>query len=409
MMVQAQEEMGEGLANPTDPHHIPTIIQPSTSQPQKTKQHKKPRRKVTEVPQPSNPTSVADDAINEEIYDSLERGATTSTSLDAEQDRCNISKTQSKATPNEPGSQGTSLGGGSMCQEAMGDTITQARSERVSNISNDPLLTRVNTPQSGEDSLKLTKLMEFCTKLQQRVLNLETTKTTQEMKIESLKMRVKKLKSRKRSRIHRLKRLYKGRIVDIDASKYITLVSTHDEQMFDANQDFGGEEVFVAQQEENVVEKEFDAAKIQITTTATAPTISIDEATLAQALAELKHAKPKAKAKGIEKAKMIKEPVKLKKKDQIQLDEEVALKLQAELQPEFDKEQRLTGKRAQQEVEANIALIESWDDVQRNGESSLLLKELNKKEQPTNTSSTKKTNVYLPQEYGRKEAHKFEE
>ncbi|GKA48850.1 hypothetical protein Tco_0741808 [Tanacetum coccineum] len=32
MMVQAQEEMGEGLAMPTDPHYTP-IIQPSTSQP----------------------------------------------------------------------------------------------------------------------------------------------------------------------------------------------------------------------------------------------------------------------------------------------------------------------------------------------------------------------------------------
>ncbi|GJT29515.1 hypothetical protein Tco_0909790 [Tanacetum coccineum] len=41
MMVQAQEEMGTGSANPTDPHHTPTITQPSTSQPQK----KKPRRK----------------------------------------------------------------------------------------------------------------------------------------------------------------------------------------------------------------------------------------------------------------------------------------------------------------------------------------------------------------------------
>ncbi|GJS35145.1 hypothetical protein Tco_0533527 [Tanacetum coccineum] len=35
MVVQAQEEMGEGSAMPTDPHHIPTIIQPSTYQPQK--------------------------------------------------------------------------------------------------------------------------------------------------------------------------------------------------------------------------------------------------------------------------------------------------------------------------------------------------------------------------------------
>ncbi|GKC42362.1 hypothetical protein Tco_1060084 [Tanacetum coccineum] len=33
MMVQAQQEQGEGSAMPTDPHHTPTIIQPSTSQP----------------------------------------------------------------------------------------------------------------------------------------------------------------------------------------------------------------------------------------------------------------------------------------------------------------------------------------------------------------------------------------
>nr|GEZ47435.1 hypothetical protein [Tanacetum cinerariifolium] len=59
------------------------------------------------------------------------------------------------------------------------------------------------------------------------------------------------------------------------------------------------------------------------------------------------------------KSKMIKEPVKLKKKDQIQLDEEVALKLHIELQAEFYKEQRIAKERAQQEVEANIALIES--------------------------------------------------
>nr|GEV63692.1 hypothetical protein [Tanacetum cinerariifolium] len=42
-------------------------------------------------------------------------------------------------------------------------------------------------------------------------------------------------------------------------------------------------------------------------------------------------------------------PVNLKKKDQIMLDEEVALKLQAELQGEFDKEQRLARQKAQKE------------------------------------------------------------
>nr|GEW83186.1 retrovirus-related Pol polyprotein from transposon TNT 1-94 [Tanacetum cinerariifolium] len=191
-----------------------------------------------------------DEAVNEEMDNSLKRAVTTTTSLDAEQDR------------------------------------------------------GVNIPQSGEDSLKLTKLMELCTKLQQRVLDLETTKTTQAMEIESLK---------------------KIRIANIDANEDITLVGTHDEQMFDADQDLGGKEVFVTQQDEKVVEKEVDAAQTQVTTAATTPIISIDEATLAQALAELKYAKPKAKAKGI----VFHEP-----------------------------------EEAQQEVGANIELIESWDDVQ---------------------------------------------
>nr|GEZ25668.1 hypothetical protein [Tanacetum cinerariifolium] len=233
--------------------------------------------KDTKVPQLSVPTSVTDEVVNEKMYGSLERAATTATSLDAEQDRGNILKNQSKATPNEPRSQGTS--------------------------------SEVNTSQSGEDSLKLNKLMELCTKLQERVLDLETIRTTQEMEIESLKRRVKKLERRKRSRTHKLKRLYKvGLSARVESSDDESLDA---EMFFDVADDLRGEEI---------------------------------------------------KDKG--KAKMIEEPVTLKKKDQIQLDKEVALKLQEELQAEFEKEQRLESKRAQQEKEANIALIELLDDVQ---------------------------------------------
>nr|GEU76980.1 hypothetical protein [Tanacetum cinerariifolium] len=179
------------------------------------------------------------------------------------------------------------------------DSLTS--SERVFKLSNDLLVAREhlisqapkgliqevvpargNTLQSDEDSMKLNKLMELCTTLKLRVLDLEQIKTTQANKIDILKRRVKKLKKKQ-------------------------------------------------------------------STTATTAKISIDEVTLAQALAELKHTKPKAKAKGIvfhepeestttipkpksqdkSKAIMIEEPVKLKKKDQIMLDEEVTLKLQA--------------------------------------------------------------------------------
>ncbi|GKE17238.1 hypothetical protein Tco_1424815, partial [Tanacetum coccineum] len=117
MMVEAPEELGEGLEIPTDPQHTHTIIQPSTSQPQK-KQSRRKQRKDTEVPQPSGSTElITDEAANE---------------------------------------------------------------EHVPVHSNDPLL-------SGEDRLKLNKLMELCTNLSQRVLDLENTKSSQSAEITKLK------------------------------------------------------------------------------------------------------------------------------------------------------------------------------------------------------------------------------
>ncbi|GJY10653.1 hypothetical protein Tco_0378838 [Tanacetum coccineum] len=232
MMIQAQQEQGEGSANPTDPHYTPTIIQPSTSQPQKKQRSRRPKRKNTEVPQPSGPTTnVADEAVNKEMDDSLERVATTTTSLEVEQDRGNINKTQSKATPNEPSSLGTSSG-------------------------------EVNTPRSDEDRLKLNELMEFCTKLQQRVLDLENTKTAQAQEITSLKLRVKKLEKKGGARTYKLKILYKGRYGD--------------EDMFGVN-DLEDDEV--------IVETEVASKDVKL---------SVDEVTLTQALAALKSAKPKA-------------------------------------------------------------------------------------------------------------------
>ncbi|GKC13145.1 hypothetical protein Tco_1009927 [Tanacetum coccineum] len=118
--------MGEGSAIPTDPHHTPTFIQPST-QPQKTQKPRKPKRKDTQVPQPSDPIeSVADEAVHKELGDSLVRAATTASSLEAEQDSGNINKTQSKATPNESSSQGTNSGGGSQVRAAS-DKVSAAK------------------------------------------------------------------------------------------------------------------------------------------------------------------------------------------------------------------------------------------------------------------------------------------
>ncbi|GKE84851.1 hypothetical protein Tco_1558593, partial [Tanacetum coccineum] len=248
MMVQDQEEMGEGSANHTDPHHTP----------------------------------IADEAANK---------------------------------------------------------------ENVPTHSNDPLL-------SGEDRLKLKELMTLCTNLQNKVLDLEHTKTTQTLEIESLKRRVKKLEKKQRSRTHKLKRLFK-------VSRSTQVVSSEDEDVFN------GEEVFIVKQSEKVIEEVVSTAEVSATAI-----ITTEEITLAQALAELRRAKPKVvvqdpvttltpipsniKDKG--KAKMIEPEKPLKIKEQIRLDEELAFKLQAK----EEEQARLARENVKKVKEANI----SWDNVQ---------------------------------------------
>ncbi|GKB42633.1 hypothetical protein Tco_0887575 [Tanacetum coccineum] len=394
MVVQNQSQLGKGSAILTDPHHTPTFIQPST-QPQKIQQPRKPKIKDTQVPQPSDATkSVEGEAVHKELSDSLVRAATIASSLEAEQDSANINNTQSKTTPNESSSLGTTSSSGPKCQETIGDTIAQTRFENVSKHSNDSLLVRGNTLQSDKDRLKLDELMALCTTLQNRVLDLEKTKTNQHNEIASLKRRVKKLEKK----ISLGEDASKQRRIDaIDADEEITLVSVQnvDEEMFDVNV-LDGEEVFVAEQEVdvkevndevNVVEEvvQVSVASNVVSTAGDATTVSAattttnddGDITLAQALIEMKSTKPKKKwvviqemgestttissqlssQESQDKGKgILIEPIKpMKKKDQIRHNEETALKLQAE----FEEEERLARERAEKEKEANIALIET--------------------------------------------------
>ncbi|GJX50603.1 hypothetical protein Tco_0277448 [Tanacetum coccineum] len=103
------------------------------------------------------------------------------------------------ATLNEPIPQGTGLGSGLRRQDTiMRDRPAQTRFDRFSKQSNEPPLSRVNTLGSGEDSMKLNELMEICTKLFDKVLDLEKIKDDQALEIKKLKTRVKKLEKKKR-------------------------------------------------------------------------------------------------------------------------------------------------------------------------------------------------------------------
>ncbi|GJW09302.1 hypothetical protein Tco_1575129 [Tanacetum coccineum] len=190
-----------------------------------------------------------------------------------------------------------------------------ANEENVSKHSNDPLL-------SGEDRLKLQELMTLC-------LGEEDA-------------------SKHGRKIH-----------DIDADEDITLENVHDEDMFGVN-DLEGDEIVV---ESEVANKDVN--------------LSVDEVTLAQALAALKSAKvqekgdvikePSVPVKDKGKGKMVEEEhvKKMSKKELLKLDEELALNLQAK----EDEEERLAREKAQKVEEANIA----WDDIQAKVEADYQL------------------------------------
>ncbi|GKE51734.1 hypothetical protein Tco_1486890 [Tanacetum coccineum] len=84
---------------------------------------------------------VGDEVVYKELGDRMERAATTTSSLEAEQDS----------------------GSGPRCQDTiLGDVDAQTRFVITSKQSNDPPLSRVYTLGSGEDSMKLLELMELC-------------------------------------------------------------------------------------------------------------------------------------------------------------------------------------------------------------------------------------------------------
>ncbi|GJX16933.1 ribonuclease H-like domain-containing protein [Tanacetum coccineum] len=248
-----------------------------------------------------------------------------------------------------------------------------------------------NTLRSGEDSMKLNEWMELYTNLQTRVLDLEKTKITQAKEVVSLKRRVKKLELKKRSRTHRLKRLYKvglttrvessrnreslgkdaskqGRINAIDADEDITLVNDQDDvDMFNVNT-LTGDEV--------LAEQEFATKDVYLT---------VDEVTLAQALAALKSVKPKVKANIVEEPSVAASAASTKvstatttttvtiptpRKGIVlqELDESTTTTISSQpsqqkairLQAEFDEEERL----AREKDEANVALTKEWNDIQ---------------------------------------------
>ncbi|GJR91055.1 RNA-directed DNA polymerase, eukaryota, reverse transcriptase zinc-binding domain protein [Tanacetum coccineum] len=351
--------VGDGSEQPPKPQPIPftapsevlsQVTTAAASQPPKDQNtyRRTQRGHNNKVPQSGgSPNKVGDEAINEEMFDSVERAATTVSSLEAEQ----ASIVPSAKTP--------------------WGMQAQTRSEGVSNLSNnvpntphDSPLPRVNTPGSDEGSLELNELMDLVTKLSHMVFDLEKVKTTQAKEIAGLKRRVTKLEQRQRSRI--LKN-YPFRFGSSRRQSLgIAFVQEKDTEVLDTEKaaNTAGEGVSTACVSETV-----STAAPRTPPTTTTTVFDDEDVTMAMAQTLIKMKEEKAKEKGVvikgvkdssrpETESVEKTKKKVQGDAQIEKDAEVALRLQAELDEELRVE------RERQEEASKVAIAEMFDEVQ---------------------------------------------
>ncbi|GJX32107.1 putative ribonuclease H-like domain-containing protein [Tanacetum coccineum] len=188
------------------------------------------------------------------------------------------------------------------------EEVSQAKIEHEESVpipSNDP-------QHSGENSMQLTDLMVFCTKLQTQVLDLEKAKDAQAKEIAALKKRIQRRveSSKDQKSLGALEDASKqGRsIADIDADAKVTLVNETQERqdndwMFDSGvleDDEMHVEAIVDRIDEQSTKPDDTPAGEAVTTASvedSAIPTTIEEITLAQTLILIKAAKTKVERK----------------------------------------------------------------------------------------------------------------
>ncbi|GJX96603.1 putative reverse transcriptase domain-containing protein [Tanacetum coccineum] len=215
----------------------------------------------------------------------------------------------------------------------------------------------------GRKNLTLKELMDLCTKLSDRVLDLETTKTAQTKEIASLKKRVKKLERKRKSKTSGMKRLFKiGRSAQVVSSEDKGLgdhedASKQERKITDIDQDAEVTLVDETQGSEKVVEEVVSTAEVSA-----AATITTKEITLAEALAELRNAKPK---KLFDKAKT---------RVNMFVDKDTELVKESSKKAEAEMAQESSLKRAGDELEQEKEKKQKIDDDQEEAEMKKLIK-----------------------------------
>ncbi|GJS29991.1 hypothetical protein Tco_0490611 [Tanacetum coccineum] len=181
--------------------------------------------------------------------------------------------------------------------------------------------------------------------------------TAEAHEIASLKKRVKQLEKRRKLRTPGLKRLKKGRkIVDLDADAEVTLVD-ETQEMNDDNLMFDTD--VLEEQEKQVTEKEVSTADPVTTTgevvTAANKSKQLNPKAVTSAATTTTTTRPKAR--GV----VVQEPSEFKKTLSPLQASQLPQNLESSDEDELIEEERLA---RQKEEEANIDLIESWDNMQ---------------------------------------------
>ncbi|GJV82780.1 hypothetical protein Tco_1522678 [Tanacetum coccineum] len=217
-MLVLQVVEGEGSGQPSKPQPPSSTAPPSqeeqvlavaTSHPQKMQTPRQAKKgRDTEIPQPGGPPEkVGDEAVHKELGDRVERATTTAASLDAKQDSGNILKTQSTTIPN---TRSERVPAPSYDSPLLGCNTPGSDEERLEHqddlmdfvppIPHDSPLSGGHTPRSDKGRPNINELIAICINLSNRVLALETSKTAQDLVINKLKKKVKRLEKKQMAR-----------------------------------------------------------------------------------------------------------------------------------------------------------------------------------------------------------------
>nr|GEW17289.1 hypothetical protein [Tanacetum cinerariifolium] len=208
-----------------------------------------------------------------------------------------------------------------------------------------PSPTLPNPPPQQSQDLPSTsqEALDDCAALTRRVEHLKYDKVAQALEITKLKRRVKKLEKGNRVKVVKLRRLQKvGTSQRIDTSKDTVMEDASNQGRMIDDLDKDDDAVLMDDKEEEKKEEEDDPAKVQevvdVVTTAKliteVVTAASETVTASKESTIIIPADTKSKDKG--KGIMVEESKPIKKKQQVEMDEEYAMKLHEEFNKDID-------------------------------------------------------------------------